>query len=305
MTGVQTCALPILRRALGDLDKVGDTLGNLGLVLTDQVNPDAQVLFEEAQKIWERLGNSSNVARIKANLGLLCWKLGELTEAEANFEEALQAVQHIGEDVIAHAVYNNLGAVRFEQKKFYEAREAYQKALKSPRVSRSGSLLARFHCNLAEVNTYMGNFEAAKDHLSNFFTLMNEYPNNFLLGFVFNIAGIVNIIEGDLTNAGVKFREAIKYARIGNFSDIEANALMRLARIERNVEMAQKARQLHETLLTRVSQDIINGNYEKALSELEKESNKLELACISSEQAILTNDLVWIARAEQYKNNLG
>ena len=126
-----------------------------------------------------------------------------------------------------------------------------------------------------------------------------------MLGFVFNIAGIVNIIEGDLTNAGVKFREAIKYAQIGNFSDIEANALMRLARIERNVEMAQKARQLHETLLTRVSQDIINGNYEKALSELEKESNKLELACISSEQAILTNDLVWIARAEQYKNNLG
>jgi tetratricopeptide (TPR) repeat protein len=297
---------------LGDLDKVGDTLDNLGLVLTDQINPSAQVFFEESLEIRQRLGNLSNSARTQANLGLLSWKLGELAQAEQFYELALQMVKPIGEDVIAHAVFNTLGIIRFSQKKFYEAREAYQRAIQSPRVARSKPVLVLFRSNLIEVEIRLGLWQDAQKNLEVGMALMQEITNGspsseshfFQLTEFYLFQGDICALKNDVSQAINSYRSASRIAQTGNQTDREAFALSKLARLQNSTEVAHQAKKLADTPMTRAALYTVERDFESAQREVQKLNDPFEDARLMLDFAFLTNDQNWQTRANQLLEQL-
>ncbi len=301
-----------IRRALGDLDKVGDTLQNLGLVLTDQVKPEAQEVFEEALELWQRLGNLSNSARTRANLGLLFWKLGELAQAEQFYELALKTVQPVGEEIISHAVYNNLGIVRFEQNKFYAARDAYQKALSSPRIATSKPSLMMFRSNLVEVEIQLGLWEDAQKNLEIGMDLLQQITNGspsaishfFQLTEFYLFKGDICALTSNFSEAVNAFQLASSTAKAGRMIDREAFALSKLARLQDNADVAHQAIELADVPMTRVALYTIERDFDSAQREVQKINNPFEEARLLLDFAFLTNDQHWHTRANQLLEQL-
>lgn len=294
-----------IRRALGDLEKVGDTLQNLGLVLTDQVKPEARDFFEETLSIRERLGNLSNAARTHANLGLLSWKLGELIEAEQHYEKALERIQPIGEAVIAHAVYNNLGAIRFEQGNFREAREAYQKALSSPRIATSKPSLIMFRSNLVEVELRLGLWQDAQNNLDMGMELLQQVTNGtpsadahyFQLAEFHLFRGDICALNDKLSEAADAFQSASSVARAGHRTDREAFALSKLARLRDSADVARQAVTLADTPMTRAALYAVERDFDSAQREIRKVNDPFEEARLLFDFALLTKDQDWHAKA--------
>jgi tetratricopeptide (TPR) repeat protein len=293
-----------IRRALGDLDKVGDTLDNLGLVLADQINPSAQVFFEESLEIRQRLGSLSNTARTYANLGLLHWKLGELPQAEQFYELALRTIQPIGEDVIAHAVYNTLGIVRFAQKKFREAREAYQQALQSPRVAQSKPVLATFRNNLVEVELRLGMLHEAQANIELGFELLKQVKNDLLLVDFYLFHGDISVMQQEFARAKQVFSFARNIAQKAHILDREAIALSKVARLEGNVGQALQAIEISDTPMTRAGLLTVKKAFEEARIEIQQTNDVFEEARLLLDFAFLTNDQSWNTRANQLLEQL-
>ena len=299
---------------MGDLEKVGDTLQNLGLVLTDQVRSEAREFFEETLSIRERLGNLSNAARTHANLGLLSWKLGKLTEAEQHYEKALERIQPIGEAVIAHAVYNNLGAVRFEQGKFREAREAYRKALASPRIATSKPSLVMFRSNLVEVEIRLGLWQEAQENLETGMELLQQVTNGtpsadahyFQLAEFHLFKGDICALNDKLSEAADAFQSASDVARAGHRTDREAFALSKLARLRDSADVARRAVTLADTPMTRAALYAVERDFDSAQREIQKVNDPFEEARLLFDFALLTKDNDWHIKAnallEQLRN---
>ncbi len=303
-----------IRRALGDLEKVGDTLQNLGLVLTDQRNQEARDIFEEALVVWERLGNLSNSARTQINLGFLSWKLQKLIEAETYFVNALRIIQPIGENTIAHAIYNNLGIVRFEQGKFREAREAYQKALASPRIAMSKPSLIMFRSNLVEVEIRLGLWQDANDNLNTGMELLRQVTNGtpsadahyFQLTEFHLFRGDICALNDKRSEAADAFQSASSVARAGHRTDREAFALSKLARLRDSADIARQAVTLADTPMTRAALYFVERDFDSAQREIQKVNDSFEEARLLFDFAFLTKDNDWHVKAnallERLKN---
>ncbi len=301
-----------IRRALGDLDKVGDTLDNLGLVLTDQVKPEAREIFEETLSTRERLGSLANVARTRANLGRFFWRFGDLSTAEQHYERALTTIQPIGEDIIAHAVFNNLGLIRFEQGKFREAREAYQRALKSPRIATSKPSLIMFRSNLAEVEIRLGLFQDAKDNLELGMELLRQITNDspsaeshyFQLTEFHLFRGDIFALTKDYSEAENAFQSASNVAQTGHLKDREALALSKLARLRDSKDVAQQAIKLADMPMTRAALYTVERDFNSAQLEIQKINDPFEEARLMLDFAFLTKDQNWHTRANQLLEQL-
>ncbi len=301
-----------IRRALGDLEKLGDTLGNLGLVFTYQSNQNAHSIFNEASEIWKRLGSLTNTARIEANLGLFHWRLNDLIEAEQHYEKALQIVQPIGEEIIAHAIYNNLGIIRFAQKKFSEAREAYQKALSSPRIATSKPSLLMFRSNLAEVEIRLGLFQDAKDNLELGMELLRQITNDspsteshfFQLTEFHLFRGDIFALSKDYSEAANAFQSASDIAKEGHLIDREAFALSKLARLRDSADVARQAMKLADIPMTRAALYAVERDFDSAQLEIQKVNDPFEEARLMIDFAFLANDQNWQTRANQLLEKL-
>jgi tetratricopeptide (TPR) repeat protein len=301
-----------IRRALGDLDKVGDTLQNLGLVLTDQKKPEAREVFEETLKIREHLGGLTNVAGVWGNIGLMCWKFGQLAEAEANYERALQVIQPIGEEVISHGIYNNLGAIRFAQGKFREARVAYQKALESPRIATSKPSLMMFRSNLVEVEIRLGLFQDAKDNLEIGMELLKQITNDipsteshfFQLTEFHLFWGDIFALTKDFLEAANAFQSASNIAKAGHMTDREAFALSKLARLRNSADVARQAIKLADTPMTRAALYAVEHDFDSAQFEIQKVNDPFEEARLMLDFAFLAGDQDWQIRGNQLLEQL-
>ncbi len=279
-----------IRRALGDLNKVGDTLQNLGLVLTDQAKPEARDVFEEALQLWERLGDLANAARTYNNLGLLKWRKGELRQAEVFFEKAIQITQPLGQEIVAHAVYNNLGIMQFRQGNYREAYGNYVKALNSSRVERNKPGIALIIGNIVEVELRIGRFSEAKQNIERAYFLLNEVQNDPLLSDLHWWNGELLILQGDTKQAKENYQKSADIARESHYSERESIALASLARLELNLELAQKSITVVDSPFSRTALLVVQNQYDLARIEIQKLGDLFEEARLLLDIAQITQD---------------
>jgi DNA-binding SARP family transcriptional activator/predicted ATPase len=253
-----------LRRQLGNIDRIGDSLNNLGLVMIERGDKAGQTIFEEAVSIWEKTGHQANLARVLTALGYLNWKLNQLVEAESYLEKAIFISSSTANQVSLSSTYNNLGIVRFSQGQYDTARDAYQKALGSPEVENNKRDKEMFLWNLVEVDLRLGNLDEAKHNLTEVISLDHELTDTFLLSNTYWLEGDLNALEENFETAKESYRKCLAAAQESKNTEREAEALARLARLEKDPDLAQRAVALADTPASQATLHVSKGNYDQA-----------------------------------------
>jgi tetratricopeptide (TPR) repeat protein len=129
---------------------------------------------QQALSLREETGDLQRVAEACGNLGLIYNKMGEHQQAIRAYEEALATFGKIGDrEGIANA-HNNIGAALYYCGRYLEAIERYQEGLAIFREIGLPRGEAQAHQNLAEAFAALGQIEEARWHWREGYTLSQE-----------------------------------------------------------------------------------------------------------------------------------
>jgi DNA-binding SARP family transcriptional activator/Tfp pilus assembly protein PilF len=279
-----------LRRQLGNLDRIGDSLNSLGIVMLERGDSAGRAIFEEAISIWERTGNQANLARVLTSLGYLNWKLNRLTEAESYLEKAILIGSSTANQISLSSTYNNLGIVRFSQGNYLESRDAYQQALNSSEVKENKRDQAMFLWNLAEVDLRLAHFTEARNNLAQVMKLAREFSDVSLQADAYWLEGDLNALEENFEVAKESYRKCVVAARESKNTEREAEALSRLARLEKDPELAKKALTLANTPTSQATLHVAKGDYKLARETIVATGDTFEEARLLLDIGYLNKD---------------
>ena len=139
-----------IRRVLGDLVRLADSLGGLGLVYTALNDSRAEKHLLECLHLRETNSDLHGVSRALTNLGMYYGTKNQFVTA-LEFQERSLVLQQRFENPTGIAIaLNNLGVTYFELGQFEMAQQQYQNAIQT---LENNHLLVRpdIHDNLAEV----------------------------------------------------------------------------------------------------------------------------------------------------------
>ncbi len=155
----------------GYLNMKSATMGNIGLVYSDQGNyPKALIFFLNAMKLGEKLGNKKRVLIQYLNIGNLYNLKQDYSKAIDYYSKGVGLSKSINEKNIEAILLGNIGNVYFNQKNYLKALDLYKVAVKANREIENEEGVA---LNLIAIgNVYLMKMETElirnnKDSLSN------------------------------------------------------------------------------------------------------------------------------------------
>jgi DNA-binding SARP family transcriptional activator len=279
-----------LRRQLGNIERIGDSLLNLGLIMVERSDSTGQIIFEEAANIWEKTGHQTNLVRTLSNLGYLNWKLDQLTEAELYLEKAIAIGSATTHKFSLSYVFNNLGMTRFSKGQYEAARNAYEQALDSPEIDKNKRDKEMFLWNLVEVDLRLGNLEEARHNLTGVIHLDNKLSDTFLLSNSYWLEGDLNALEENFEAAKKSYQKCLVAAQESKNTEREAEALARLARLQKNLDLAQRAIALADTPASQAALHVAKGDYDQARDVIAATGDTFEEARLLLDVGYLSKD---------------
>jgi tetratricopeptide (TPR) repeat protein len=207
---VQTLALC---RSNGSLRGVAMALNSLGRMDLDTVHGSASpARLEEAQRMFERLGDRSGVAMVHSTLaaGL---RQRDLRAALRHDNEALRIHQELGERRAEAISLGNLGVVMRQLGKVDEARDLYARALRAHEDVGATRSVAVTHLYLSTLHRAQGELEPAERHLARALQLFRDVGDKRLEGNTIGQLGSLRYFQGRLEEARVHWEEAVAAAR--------------------------------------------------------------------------------------------
>ena len=123
---------------------------------------EAFAAADQAEKIFESLGEGLRVARLHVNLGNILYRLDRLEEALATYQRAQRGLESNGGDPEAiGAVLHNLAVCHTSLNQFPEALEAYQRARDHYQRHQVPKLMAQADYNIAYLYYLRGEYTRA------------------------------------------------------------------------------------------------------------------------------------------------
>jgi len=165
---------------------------------------EAQTALEEAEKIFEHLGNQADRAASVHNIALIYYSTGELEQALHYHKQALTLKEQLGDLADVATSLNNIGAVYMAQGELRLALRYYERALALRQQGGDPMALAATLHNMAMIYGQLGDAVRA----------LNYYEQALILcqtvGTPDEIALILNGIGGIYSAQGKK-EEALRY----------------------------------------------------------------------------------------------
>jgi LuxR family maltose regulon positive regulatory protein len=136
---------------------------NLGICYGMQGHyQESAIELEKALQLFEQCGDDHNVALVRQDLALACWKLGKLAQADLELE---RAVEHWRYDEEAKwrlaTALNNVGVRRHQRGRYSEALETLEEALTVAREAGHPRAEAAALASLGDVQRDMGDLQQA------------------------------------------------------------------------------------------------------------------------------------------------
>jgi DNA-binding SARP family transcriptional activator/tetratricopeptide (TPR) repeat protein len=279
-----------LRRQLGNIEKIGDSLINLGIIMIERSDKAGQTVFEEAVSIWEKTGHQANLARTLTCLGYFNWKLNQLTEAESYLEKAIMIGSAAANQIALSSTYNNLGIVRFSQGNYQESHNAYRQALDCPEVKDNKRDRSMFLWNLTEVDLRLANLENARANLTQVTELAKEFLDVSLQADAYWLEGDLNALEENFEAAKESYQNCLEAAKKSSNTERTAEALARLARLEKSQDLAKEALALADTPASQAALYVAKGDYELARETIATTGDTFEEARLLLDIGYLSKD---------------
>lgn len=142
----------LLRRQVGDLARVADTLHNLGYLALGQGRlARARALYEESLALCRQLDDTIGIADELHHLGLVAHEGGDLAEAQAWYEESLVLRRLLGDERGLAITLHNLGNIACSRGDLVLARTLHEESLAVRRQIGDRQGIAESLCGLGVI----------------------------------------------------------------------------------------------------------------------------------------------------------
>jgi tetratricopeptide (TPR) repeat protein len=291
-----------IARAFSDRVRMERSLQNLGNALARGGDSRAEGHLIEAIGLGEKLGDLLSIARACVNLAFWFIQVKDFSRAEELLEKALQVVKPLGEHTIAFLVLNNLAMVHFYQGDLTASRETNLRALQSPALQTNKPHHANILADTAEAELRLGLLDEAARHHTEALTLLKEVPNPWLSADLHWQRGERHALLEELDEARAAYRLAITNAQEGKRTTTEAMCLARLALLENNADMAEKASTISPSVMTQATQAALDREFERAVEMISTHADSFEVGRFLQDLARLSQNKSYVLEATSWFN---
>lgn len=168
-----------IRRSIGDEDGVAGsyiTFGNIYLYYYARYDK-ALELYHKSYDHFENTGDSSRMASILNNIGLVHYQKKDYEKAEKYLRDALVINIEVGNKVKEGRCYNNLSIIHTETERYDEALELLKKAKAIYLAKGNRRGLAAVYTNEGETQGKLGNYILAHAKLDSGRAILQELEN--------------------------------------------------------------------------------------------------------------------------------
>ena len=205
-------------RKLADHTQEANCVSALGEVhyRQDEYEP-ARQRFEQAQAIYETIGNRLGQANCMSDLGEVHRMQGDYEPARQRYEQALTIYEAIGNRLGQADCMRTLGHVHYMQDEYEPARQRYEQALTI--YEAIGNRLGQANCiqSLGDVHRWQGEYESAYQRHEQALTIYEAIGNRLGQANCMRAQGDVHLMQGDYEPARQRYEQAQAiYEAIGN-----------------------------------------------------------------------------------------
>lgn len=229
-----------LCNALEVEDLKGNTLNLLGAIniVSGQYDQAAGV-FEEAQAIFQKLGDKPHAMTIINNLGWLAETRGDYQLANQRYSEALRFARETGHRDAEMVYLSNLGGTRVMLEDYSRAETDLRQVIEMASTSGLGVLSETYRA-LAEACLYQGNKRDALGAAQQALVLGREVSSQDYIAAAWRVLGLVSIFQEERVRAIISedatydgegcFAESLRICDEGNLEGEKARTLRAWAR---------------------------------------------------------------------------
>jgi tetratricopeptide (TPR) repeat protein len=189
-----------LHRLAGDRRSEGETVGNLALLLHEQLGDSTHALdlYEEALVIHREVGHRRAEGHVLGNLALVYQRKGDLGKARILYEQARTINREVGDRVFEGIAVSNLASLTRDEGRPEVAASLYLEALTIHREVKNRQIEAMVLTEIAEMERLVnGNLQEAEDLLSSAETVFQEVGDQLYQGMVHCERGHLALAKGE------------------------------------------------------------------------------------------------------------
>ena len=171
---------------------------------------DAQIAFEEALEIYEKMDAYKGVVRVKNSLGKLHRNLNDLANSLEFYFDVLDLERDQEMDVQEANTLLNIGEIYKLQKDFDQAQSFYQKAIEKYRVANSPLGIGKTTNNLGNIYLQKGDLNQALTYYNSALILFIEAGEETLMANAYNDIGLVKESQNKFNVALSNFEKSLE-----------------------------------------------------------------------------------------------
>ena len=198
-------------------------LGRLLLLTGDLATAD--VRYQEAYGAARAAGDAATVARALSGIGYVAFRRSQLDEAEERWQEALTHAERAGDQRVTAEVLRSLAIAAGTRGEQSHAGELIERAITEAQGAEDDQLLRLLLGSSAEMNIWLGNYQAAEDAYGEALQIATEIGDFSARPLLMAELGWVAILRGDPLAADRLAVESAELAEDLNSPRVHAHAL--------------------------------------------------------------------------------
>ncbi|MEM7381097.1 MAG: tetratricopeptide repeat protein, partial [Bacteroidota bacterium] len=188
---------------------------------------------DKALKLSETLNYQPGIARAKRVLGVAYWTQGKAKLALENLYRSQQVYQQIGDEAGFANALMNTGMVYADIGDYEKSLGIYDQSIQEFTKLELKPRIATTFTKIGDVLLMQGEYDEAKDYLTNALNMHSENNYVYGMGEAHNKLAIVMLEQGELEQADHHLRKAVEYGRLVNDEDGHIGNLVQFGKLER------------------------------------------------------------------------
>ncbi|RIK43694.1 MAG: hypothetical protein DCC55_04995 [Chloroflexi bacterium] len=210
---------------------------------------NGQSHYEEALRLYQELGDQSNVYKLRYNMALMCFYRGEYLTASAIFRECLEYYRGLNDRRSMGRLLNNLGAVHTQLGDYAQAQLYYEEALAVKRAIGDRPHESLILANLGLLATHLHNNEAAAAYCRQALEIGQALGERAVIAYAQTCLGHALAGLGWLAEAADLFADSLALRQALGQADQTLEPLAGLAAVHLAQEQPQQAQRYVEAIL--------------------------------------------------------
>jgi len=247
----------VIREGLADSSGVAQVLINMGIVFrTISLYEQSVENLQKAIPYFEKTFNQNGLALAYDNLGTTFLKMGKYPEAIERFQSALQISQETNDKTGIGVTYLNIGLVFEKSSNFKKALEYYELSLGYFQENNDNHRIAIAYTNMGNVYTSINQYEKSKQYL-NLANSMFESSND-VLGITRNLGNLAAIVEkmGDMNEALRLYGECYTLSKKHEFLNVEIQIIHTIIKVYYDLAIQNKFFDIPSTIYEHLPDDL-------------------------------------------------